>query len=206
MAITFCALLINNFYLFKDFMEIKETLLPGLLIIEPQVHGDSRGYFFESWQEARYKKAGMQTVFIQDNESKSVCGVVRGLHYQLDPWSQAKLVRVVEGRVYDVALDLRKGSPTFGQWFGLELDGESKKQLFIPRGFAHGFSVLSETAIFSYKTDNAYNRDSERAINIHDPELKIDWHLGKQNSIVSEKDLNAPLFNNAEMNFKFETQ
>ncbi|MBW6535025.1 MAG: dTDP-4-dehydrorhamnose 3,5-epimerase [Mariniphaga sp.] len=186
-------------------MEIKETTLPGLLIIEPQVHGDSRGYFFESWQDARYKKAGIHTVFLQDNESKSVRGVVRGLHYQLYPWSQAKLVRVVEGCVYDVALDLRKGSPTFGQWYGLELDGESKKQLFIPRGFAHGFSVLSETAIFSYKTDNAYNRDAERAININDPELKIDWKLGKQNAIVSDKDMNAPMFNKAEMNFKFET-
>jgi dTDP-4-dehydrorhamnose 3,5-epimerase len=185
-------------------MEIKETPLPGLLIIEPRLHGDSRGYFFESWQEERYKKAGIHSVFVQDNESKSVRGVVRGLHYQLEPWSQAKLVRAVAGRVYDVAVDLRKSSPTFGQWFGLELDGDSKKQLFIPRGFAHGFSVLSETAIFSYKIDNAYNRDAERAININDAALNIDWQLGTQNAIVSEKDLNAPLFKEAEMNFNFE--
>lgn len=187
-------------------MEIRETPLPGLLIIEPPLHGDARGYFFESWQEERYKKAGMQTVFIQDNESKSLRGVVRGLHYQLEPWSQAKLVRVVQGRVFDVALDLRKGSPTFGHWFGMELNGESKKQLFIPRGFAHGFSVLSETAIFSYKIDNAYNRDSERAININDAELNIDWKLGNQKPVISEKDLNAPSFKKAEMNFKFEGQ
>jgi dTDP-4-dehydrorhamnose 3,5-epimerase len=113
-------------------------------------------------------------------------------------------VRAVAGRVYDVAVDLRKSSPTFGQWFGLELDGDSKKQLFIPRGFAHGFSVLSETAIFSYKIDNAYNRDAERAININDAALNIDWQLGTQNAIVSEKDLNAPLFKEAEMNFNFE--
>lgn len=206
MANIFYDLLKNKFYHIEGGMKIKETPLPGLLIIEPRVHGDSRGYFFESWQEERYKKAGIQSVFVQDNESRSVRGVVRGLHYQLEPWSQAKLVRAVAGRVYDVAVDLRKSSPTFGRWFGLELDGDSKKQLFIPRGFAHGFSVLSETAIFSYKIDNAYNRDAERAININDAALNIDWQLGTQNSIVSEKDLNAPLFKEAEMNFKFEGQ
>ncbi len=203
MASTFCGWLTDKFYLIKGCMKIKETPLPGLLIIEPRVHGDSRGYFFESWQEERYKKAGIFAGFVQDNESKSLRGVVRGLHYQLEPWSQAKLVRVVQGRVYDVALDLRKGSPTFGKWFGMELNDDSKKQLFIPRGFAHGFSVLSDTAIFSYKIDNAYNRDSERAININDSDLNIDWQLDAENSIVSEKDLNAPLFKNAEMNFKF---
>jgi dTDP-4-dehydrorhamnose 3,5-epimerase len=187
-------------------MEIKKTSFPGLIVIEPKVHGDTRGYFFESWHEERYRQAGIKSDFVQDNESKSVRGVIRGLHYQLEPWAQAKLVRVIEGRVFDVALDLRKGSPTFGQWFGMELDGESKKQLFIPRGFAHGFSVLSETAIFSYKIDNAYNREAERAINIFDPELNIDWHLGTQQAIVSEKDKNAPLFKDADMNFKFEGQ
>jgi dTDP-4-dehydrorhamnose 3,5-epimerase len=187
-------------------MKITKTSFPGLIIIEPGVYGDSRGYFFESWQEDRYRQAGIKSDFVQDNESKSVRGVIRGLHYQLEPWAQAKLVRVIEGCVFDVALDLRKGSPTFGQWFGMELDGESKKQLFIPRGFAHGFSVLSETAIFSYKIDNAYNREAERAINIHDPELNIDWQLGTQQAIVSEKDKNAPLFKDADMNFKFEGQ
>ena len=185
-------------------MKITETPLPGLLIIEPRVFDDSRGYFFESYQEERYKESGINASFIQDNESKSVRGVVRGLHYQLAPWSQAKLVRVIQGRVYDVAVDLRKGSPTFGKWFGLEIDGKSKKQLFVPRGFAHGFSVLSETAIFSYKCDNGYNKEAERAININDPELGIDWMLGDTQPVVSEKDLAAPMLANAEMNFIFE--
>ncbi|HDR51330.1 MAG TPA: dTDP-4-dehydrorhamnose 3,5-epimerase [Mariniphaga anaerophila] len=184
-------------------MKITETHIPGLLVIEPRVHADSRGYFFESWHEERYRKAGIETVFIQDNESKSGRGVVRGLHYQLAPWAQAKLVRVIEGSVFDVAVDLRKGSPTFGQWFGLELDAELKKQLFIPRGFAHGFSVLSETAVFSYKCDNYYNREAERSINLNDPVLGIDWKLGDSALVVSEKDLKAPLFDEAEMNFKF---
>ncbi len=206
MANTCCGSLKNKFYLIKGFMKITKTSFPGLVIIEPGVYGDSRGYFFESWQEERYRQAGISSGFIQDNESKSVRGVIRGLHYQLEPWAQAKLVRVIEGCVFDVALDLRKGSPTFGQWFGMELDGESKKQLFIPRGFAHGFSVLSETAIFSYKIDNAYNREAERAINIFDPELNIDWQLGTQQAIVSEKDKNAPLFEDADMNFNFEGQ
>jgi dTDP-4-dehydrorhamnose 3,5-epimerase len=185
-------------------MKITETSLPGLLIIEPRVFDDSRGYFFESYQEERYKEGGINASFIQDNESKSVRGVVRGFHYQLAPYAQAKLVRVVQGSVYDVAVDLRKGSPTFGKWFGLELDGKSKKQLFVPRGFAHGFSVLSETAIFSYKCDNVYNKEAERAININDPELGIDWMLGDTESIISEKDLEAPMFSGAEMNFNFE--
>lgn len=185
-------------------MKITETSLPGLLIIEPRVFEDSRGYFFESYQEERYKEGGIHASFIQDNESKSVRGVVRGLHYQLAPYSQAKLVRVVQGSVYDVAVDLRNGSPTFGKWFGLELDEKSKKQLFVPRGFAHGFSVLSETAIFSYKCDNVYNKEAERAVNVNDPELRIDWMLGDTQPVVSEKDLAAPMFSEAEMNFIFE--
>jgi dTDP-4-dehydrorhamnose 3,5-epimerase len=186
-------------------MKVEKTIVPGLLIVEPLVFGDQRGYFFESWQKERYQKAGIGATFIQDNESKSVRGVVRGLHYQLEPWAQAKLVRVVYGRVFDVAVDLREGSPTFGKWFGMELDSESKKQLFIPRGFAHGFSVLSETAVFSYKIDNDYVREAERVININDPEFNIDWKLGKEKQIISEKDLNAPFFRDAEKNFKFET-
>lgn len=185
-------------------MKVIKTLFPGLLILEPQVFGDQRGYFFESWQQERYQKAGIDTTFIQDNESKSVQGVVRGLHYQLEPWAQAKLVRVVHGRVFDVAVDLRKGSPTFGKWFGMELDCELKKQLFIPRGFAHGFSVLSESAVFSYKIDNVYNREAERAININDSDLNIDWQVHTQSAIISEKDLKAPCLKDAEINFKFE--
>ncbi len=184
-------------------MKIIETQIPGLLIIKPRVFKDSRGYFYESYQKERYFQNQMKSDFIQDNESKSVRGVIRGLHYQLDPFSQSKLVRVVQGSVYDVAVDLRKGSPTFGEWFGIELNDIEKKQLFIPRGFAHGFSVLSETAVFSYKCDNVYNKDSERYININDPKLNIDWMIEKSEQIVSEKDQIAPFFDNAEMNFSF---
>ncbi len=184
-------------------MKIIETPLSGLLIIEPSVFEDHRGYFIESFHNQRYLDAGIKAQFIQDNESKSGRGVVRGLHYQLNPFAQAKLVRVVIGVVYDVAVDLRKGSPTFGKSFGLELNETSKKQLFIPRGFAHGFSVLSETAVFSYKCDNIYNRDVERAINPFDPQLAIDWQLNESEWKVSDKDKFAPLFADAEMNFIF---
>ncbi len=182
-------------------MKITETPIEGLFVIEPSVFEDERGYFFESYRQERYTEAGVYTEFIQDNESKSVRGVVRGLHYQLNPYGQTKLVRVVQGAVYDVAVDLRQGSPTFGQWFGLELNEKSKNQLFIPRGFAHGFSVLSEIAIFSYKCDNGYHKESERGINPFDPKLGIDWQLAENDYIVSEKDRNAPFFDAAEMNF-----
>src|SRR5690554_772314 len=182
-------------------MKVTETPLAGLLIVEPSVFSDNRGYFFESWQNERYKTAGIEATFVQDNESKSVRGVVRGLHYQLEPWAQAKLVRVVQGKIYDVAVDLRKNSPTFMKWFGIELDDASKKQLFIPRGFAHGFSVLSETAIFAYKCDNQYNRDADRTINLNDPQLGINWKLGEIVPMVSEKDKNAPFIEDAEINF-----
>ncbi len=184
-------------------MKIIETPLSGLLIIEPSVFEDHRGYFFESFHQQRYTDLGIDTGFIQDNESKSDRGVVRGLHYQLNPFAQAKLVRVVIGAVYDVALDLRKGSPTFGEWFGIELDENNKKQLFIPRGFAHGFSVLSETAIFSYKCDNVYNKEAERAINPFDAKLAINWQLNESEWKVSEKDQIAPMLADAEINFSF---
>ncbi len=184
-------------------MKIIETKISGLLIIEPGLYQDERGYFFETYQQQRYVEKGIRAQFIQDNESKSARGVVRGLHYQLNPFAQAKLVRVVLGAVYDVALDLRKNSPTFGQYFGIELSEKNKTQLFIPRGFAHGFSVLSETAVFSYKCDNVYNRETERAINALDPNLNIDWKLKASECIVSEKDQKAPDFNKAEMNFTF---
>jgi len=184
-------------------MKIIETPLPGLLIIEPSVFEDHRGYFIESYHNQRYVDAGIKAQFIQDNESKSGRGVVRGLHYQLNPVAQAKLVRVVFGVVYDVAVDLRKGSPTFGEWFGLELNEKSKNQLFVPRGFAHGFSVLSETAVFSYKCDNIYNNEAERSINPFDPQLAINWQLNESEWKVSDKDRMAPLFADAEMNFIF---
>lgn len=184
-------------------MNIIQTGMPGLVIIEPRIFEDDRGYFFESFQEERYKDAGVKRLFIQDNESKSTKNVVRGLHYQLDKFAQAKLVRVVQGSVWDVAVDLRSDSPTFGKWFGVELNETNKKQLFIPRGFAHGFSVLSETAIFIYKCDNVYYKAAERSIHPFDPELKIDWGVAKENAIVSEKDGAAPLFKDAEIDFIF---
>ena len=184
-------------------MKIIETEIPGLLIVEPTVFEDHRGYFFESFHLQRYEEFGIAAEFIQDNESKSDCGVVRGLHYQLNPFAQAKLVRVVLGAVYDVALDLRVGSPTYGKWFGIELNETNKRQLFVPRGFAHGFSVLSETAVFSYKCDNIYNKEAERAINPFDPQLGIDWQLNETEWKVSDKDRIAPMLTDAEVNFSF---
>ncbi len=185
-------------------MKIIKTPFPGLIIIEPDIFEDDRGYFFETYQKERYFQHGINTGFIQDNESKSVKGVVRGLHYQLAPFAQSKLVRVVHGTVYDVAVDLRTGSPTYGKWFGIELSEFNRKQFFVPKGFAHGYSVLSETAIFSYKCDNVYSKESERAVYINDPMLNIDWQIEQNQQIVSEKDLAAPNLQNAEMNFIFE--
>lgn len=184
-------------------MKVVKTKIPGLVVIEPRVFKDDRGYFFESFHSEKYSDAGIQKPFVQDNESKSVRGVVRGLHYQLAPWSQSKLVRVVQGSVYDVAVDLRKNSPTFGEWFGLELSSDNKKQFFVPQGFAHGFSVLSETAIFSYKCDNLYKAEMERSLNPFDPKLGIDWMLSNTEQIVSEKDKMAPNLKEAEMNFEY---
>lgn len=182
-------------------MKIHETTIPGLKIIEPVVFTDSRGYFFESYNYGKMVQAGVVNQFIQDNESLSSFGVIRGLHYQLEPYSQAKLVRVIKGKVFDVAVDLRRQSETFGKWFGLELSEFNKLQLFIPKGFAHGFSVLSNEAIFTYKCDNLYNKDSERAIRFDDPMLQIDWQISVNDQVISEKDLNAPFFFEAEMNF-----
>ncbi|MGD9931626.1 MAG: dTDP-4-dehydrorhamnose 3,5-epimerase [Mangrovibacterium sp.] len=182
-------------------MKIYKTPIDGLIVFEPSVFQDDRGYFLESFHAGRYKELGMDAGFIQDNESKSVRGVIRGLHYQLAPHAQAKLVRVIDGSVFDVAVDLRKGSPTFGQWFGVELTGENKKQLFIPRGFAHGFSVLSETAVFSYKCDNYYHPESERGIIYNDPDLKIDWKIPEPEAIISAKDQKNSFFREADINF-----
>jgi dTDP-4-dehydrorhamnose 3,5-epimerase len=184
-------------------MKIFETKIPGLLIVEPRVFADERGYFFESYSQKSFATRQIDTVFVQDNESKSVKGVIRGLHYQLGPFSQTKLVRVIVGVVYDVAVDLRKGSPTFGQWVGVELSAENKLQFYIPQGFAHGFSVLSETAIFAYKCDNLYNPQAERGILFNDPALGIDWKVAPDEAIISGKDLKNPLFAEAEMNFTF---
>jgi dTDP-4-dehydrorhamnose 3,5-epimerase len=170
-------------------MEITETGFSGLIIIQPKVFSDSRGYFFESYKLETFLMTGIPFNPVQDNESKSVRGVIRGLHYQLEPFAQAKLIRVVLGKIYDVALDLRRNSLTFGKWYGIELDSENKTQFFIPKGFAHGFSVLSDTAVIQYKCDNLYNPQFERGIKLNDPELNIDWRTGDMIPIISEKDL-----------------
>lgn len=182
-------------------MEIIETSIKDLLIIKPRIFKDDRGYFYESWNKKTFESAGIRNDFVQDNESQSSYGVVRGLHYQLAPFSQAKLVRVLSGSVLDVAVDLRKDSTTFGKWHAVELTSENKLMFLVPRGFAHGFAVLSEKATFAYKCDNVYNPHSERSINPFDATLNIDWKIDKANAILSAKDINAPDFSNAEFNF-----
>ena len=185
-------------------MKIIETPIPGLLVIEPLVFADERGYFFESFNQNKFVENNLVSNYIQDNESKSHYGVIRGLHYQLAPYAQTKLIRVVRGTVYDVAVDLRQGSPTFGKWHGIIVSASNKRQFYIPKGFAHGFSVLSEYAIFSYKCDDFYNPKAERGIRFDDPSLNIDWMLPKELQVISGKDHVHPFFADAEMNFKFE--
>ena len=169
-------------------MEIVKTSIEGLVVIEPRVFEDERGYFMESYKESFIKKNFPNINFIQDNESKSNYGVLRGLHFQKAPFEQTKLVRVVDGEVLDVAVDLRKNSPTYGKWESILLSGENKKQFFIPKGFAHGFVVLSEKAIFSYKVDNVYNKDSDSGIKYDDKDLNINWQIDPKNIKISEKD------------------
>jgi len=179
-------------------MIVEETKLKGCFILEPTVFKDSRGYFFESFNQQKFNESiGLNINFIQDNESFSVNGTLRGLHYQKGEFAQAKLVRVIKGNVLDIAVDIRKESPTFGEHISLELSEENKKQLFIPRGFAHGFIVLSDTAIFSYKCDNFYNKESEGGIIYNDKDLNIDWKLDESELIFSEKDLELPWFKEA---------
>jgi len=182
-------------------MNVIKTEFPGLMIIEPKVFGDARGYFFESYNERVMANAGVQTVFRQDNQSFSKYGVIRGLHYQQNPHVQAKLIWALEGAIYDVALDLRKGSPTFGKWFGLELSSENKRQIYIPQGFAHGFSVLSEQTTIFYKCDNFYHPQSEGGILYNDPALGIDWRVDTARAIVSDKDKTLPFFAQVETDF-----
>ena len=182
-------------------MEIIKTPIPDLLIIKPRVFGDARGFFCETYNEKAYLEAGIDLHFCQDNQSKSSYGVIRGLHYQLNPQSQSKLVSAAVGSVWDVAVDLRKNSPTFGQWFGVELTEENHLQFLIPQGFAHGFSVLSETALFTYKCDNFYSPTLERGIMYNDSDLAIDWKIPADKAIISEKDTKHPLFKDADKNF-----
>ena len=181
-------------------MKIIDTLIPEVKIIEPTVFGDERGFFFESFHQSRFEQAtGYAVNFIQDNHSRSVKGVLRGLHYQLSPHAQAKLVRCVQGEVFDVAVDIRRGSATFGKWVGVHLSAENKRQLWIPEGFAHGFVTLSESADFLYKTSNYYAAQSERAILWNDPELAIDWPLAGITPQLSAKDMQAKSFRMADL-------
>lgn len=179
-------------------MEYIETAIKGVYIIEPKVFNDSRGYFMEAWKLTDFEQYIGKTTFIQDNESKSSFGVLRGLHFQKGEASQAKLVRVIKGRVLDVAVDMRKSSPTFGQHVMVELSEENKRQFFIPRGFAHGFLVLSEEAIFTYKVDNVYAPQAESGVRWNDPQLNIEWPIDPAKVLTSEKDLKLPLFADAE--------
>ncbi len=184
-------------------MKVIKPEINGLIVFEPDVFEDDRGYFFESFNEKRYSGAGLKFQFVQDNISKSKYGTIRGLHYQVGEFAQGKLCQVVFGKVLDVAVDIRFGSPTFGKYFAVELSEENHKQLWIPPGFAHGFSVLSEIAIFHYKCTNFYSKEHERAIRFDDPELKINWKIN--NPIVSEKDLKAIYFNSIENDFSYES-
>lgn len=173
-------------------MNVIKTAIDGVFILEPRLFEDARGYFFESFNQREFEEKVAPVVFVQDNESKSSYGVVRGLHYQKPPYTQSKLVRVVKGAVLDVAVDVRKGSPTFGQHAAVELTGENHRQFFIPRGFLHGFSVLSEEVVFQYKCDNFYAPASEGAVAWDDPDLGIDWRIPAEQVILSEKDRHHP--------------
>ena len=184
-------------------MEIEHTAIPGVEIIHPRIFGDSRGYFFEAWNSRDFAQAVRPVDFCQDNESRSCFGVVRGLHFQKGEHSQSKLVRVLEGRVLDVVVDIRRGSPTFGMHVAVELSGENHLQFFIPRGFAHGFSVLSETAVFQYKCDRFYAPGAEAGIAWDDPSLGIDWKLPSDKVILSEKDSCNPLLKDCSFLFDY---
>ena len=182
-------------------MKFTKTKIEGLIIIEPRVFGDERGYFLESYNEKEFEKAIWKVSFVQDNESKSSKGVLRGLHFQKPPFAQAKLVRCIEGKVLDVAVDIRKNSKTYGQHVAVELSGENKKQVFIPKGFAHGFVVLSDSATFAYKVDNTYAPDHDAGIIWKDKELNIQWGLEDSEVMLSEKDAELPLFSKFESPF-----
>lgn len=184
-------------------MEVIKTNIEGVVIIEPRIFRDDRGYFFESFSQRDFQEKVCNTVFVQDNESKSSYGVLRGLHFQKPPYAQSKLVRVIRGAVLDVAVDIRKGSPTFGQHVAVELTGENHRQFFIPRGFAHGFSVLTDEVIFQYKCDNFYAPQSEGALAWDDPDLGIDWRIPTDKVLLSEKDCHHSRLRDAEWLFDY---
>lgn len=184
-------------------MNVIRTEIEGLAVIEPRIFNDPRGYFFESFSERDFCEQVAQVKFVQDNESKSSYGVIRGLHFQKPPYAQAKLVRVVKGKVLDVAVDLRVGSPTYGKHFAVELSEENHRQFFIPRGFAHGFSVLSDEVIFQYKCDNYYAPQSEGSVIWNDPDLAIDWGVPQDKAVLSEKDGRNPYLKDLEKIFEY---
>jgi dTDP-4-dehydrorhamnose 3,5-epimerase len=185
-------------------MDFIATGFPGLTVIKPDVFSDQRGYFFESFNEKKLSEGGITQRFVQDNQSKSVNGVIRGLHYQLEPHAQSKLIRVLSGTIRDIVVDIRKGSPTYGKTYSIELSCENKLQIFVPKGFAHGFAVLSEKAVVLYKTDNYYTPAAERGIHYKDGFLSIDWGIKTTEEIVAARDNAFPAFNEAEMNFTFD--
>lgn len=182
-------------------MNVIKTDIEGVVVIEPRVFDDARGYFFESYSKHRFDEAVRPVEFVQDNESMSTRGVIRGLHFQRPPFSQSKLVRCVRGAVLDVVVDIRRGSPTYGSHVAVELTGENRRQLFVPRGFAHGFAVLSDEAVFQYKCDNYYHPESEGGISIADRSLGIDWRIDPAEAILSEKDLRNPMLRDFESPF-----
>jgi dTDP-4-dehydrorhamnose 3,5-epimerase len=184
-------------------MPFTETFLPGVIIFEPTVYPDDRGFFFESYNKQLFHSKQILNEFVQDNQSFSVYGVIRGLHYQREPYAQSKLVRVLQGSILDVILDLRVGSSGFGKSYSIQLSAENKKQIFVPKGFAHGFSVLSETAVISYKCDQFYNKQSETGIRYSDARLNIDWKIPSDKKIISEKDAKLPEFNPSITDFIF---
>ena len=185
-------------------MPFTKTEFPGLLIFEPKVWEDGRGYFFESYNEKVFSAEGIIINFVQDNQASSKYGVIRGLHYQLDPYAQTKLIRVLSGSILDVAVDIRKNSPTFGKAYCIELSAENKKQLLVPKGFAHGYSVISETTEVFYKCDEFYNKESEGGIAYNDATLNIDWGVDKNKAIISEKDTSYPGLYECKNNFVYE--
>lgn len=185
-------------------MPFQKTPIPDLLIFEPRIFEDSRGYFFEAYSERAFQQQGLEVTFVQDNQSHSKQGVIRGLHFQLNPHAQSKLLRVIDGVILDAVVDLRTGSPTYGQSYSIELSSDNKKQLFVPVGFAHGFCVLSETATVMYKCDDFWNKEAEGGIRFDDPALNIDWGLPKERLILNEKDWSLPTLAECGHNFVYE--
>lgn len=186
-------------------MEVIKTEIEGVVIIEPRIFHDDRGYFYESFSQREFEEKVCKTVFVQDNQSKSSYGVLRGLHFQKAPYSQSKLVRCIKGKVLDVAVDIRKGSPTFGKYVAVELTEDNHRQFFVPRGFAHGFAVLSDEAVFQYKCDNFYNKESEGSIAWNDESLSIDWKIDMDKVVLSEKDKNSKSLAQADYLFDYNT-